>query len=119
MQPAFATIPQSINGVVAPGGLLGIAACSVEKLGLLSSTHTVSWSAGALDGEVTIEVADEVNYTGAWAPLAVVNFQTTSSGISGPKQDYVNVPGGYAAFRHRITKQVTGGTVTTKITGSV
>lgn len=119
LQPTFAQIQDGISGVVAPASLLGIAACSVEKLGLLSSTHTVDWSAGVMDGEVTIEVASTVNYTGAWAPVVVINFQTTSAGVPGPKQDYVNVAGGYAAFRHRITKQVTGGLVSTKIAGSV
>lgn len=119
LQPLFALIQDGTNGAKVPDILQGVAACCTEKLGLLSTTHTVTWDAGVMDGEVTIEVADEVNYTGAWAPVGVVNFQSTSAGVAGPKQDYINVPGGYAAFRHRITRQVTGGTVTTKIAGSV
>lgn len=119
VQPGFAQIQDGINGVSAPSFILGIAVCCTEKLGALTTTHTANWTAGCLDGEVTIEVADEVNYPGAWAPIAVLNFQTTSAGVVGPKQDYATVTGGYAAYRHRITKQVTGGTVTTKIAGSV
>ncbi len=118
-QPKFALIQDGTNGVKVPDTLVGIAACCVEKLGALTTTHTMSWTAGCLDGEVAIEVADEVNYTGAWAPVALVNFQTSSPGVQGPKQDYATITGGYAAYRHRITKQVTGGTVTTKIAGSV
>jgi len=118
-QPQFALIQDGINGVKVPDSLVGVAACCTEKLGLVTTRHTVNWSAGCLDGEVTVETADEVNYTGAWAPVGVINFQTTSPGVNGPKQDYIDTPGGAAAYRHRITKQVTGGTVTTKIAGSV
>lgn len=119
VQPLFALIQDGTNGAKVPDSLVGIAACCTEKLGLLSTRHIISWGPGVMDGEVTIEIADEVNYTGAWAPVGVINFLTTSAGVQGPKQDFLDLTGGAPAYRHRITKQVTGGTVTTKIVGSV
>ncbi len=114
VQPTFALIQDGINGVQAPASLVGIAACCTEKLGLVSTNHHVSWAPGVVEGEVTIEVADEVNYVGAWTPLAVVTFAG-----SAPKQDVVTIDGGYGAYRHRITAIVEGGSVTTKIVGTV
>lgn len=95
---------------------LGCVAVSVEKLGLLTTTHYINWATGVVQGEVTIEVADEPSYTGPWtaAPGGVVTF----SG-SAPKQDIVQIPGAFAAFRHRISSAVVAGSVTTKIAGSV
>src|SRR5437016_3236434 len=113
VQPKFALIQDGVNGARVPDALVGIAAVNCEKLGLVGSTHHVRWAEGVLEGEVTIEVADEVNYTGAWTPVAVVTF----SGLA-PKQDYVTVAGTYAAYRHRITQPVQGGSVSTKIVGS-
>ncbi len=118
MQPAFALIPDGINGARVPSGLVGIAAVNCEKLGLIATTHHVNWAPGVLEGEVTVEVADEVNYTGAWTPVAVVNVQTTSPTVQAPKQDVVQVDGSYGAYRHRITGYVAGGSVTTKIVGA-
>ncbi len=117
MQPKFALIPDGVSGVAVPAGLVGIAVVNCEKLGLISTNHHVNWAPGVLEGEVTIEVADEVNYTGAWTPIRVVNYQTTSSTVQAPKQDVVTIDGTFAAFRHRITGYVAGGSVTTKIVG--
>lgn len=131
-QPSFATVKDGLSGVAVPDSLVGVALVNCEKLGLLSSSHYVSWGAGVLVGEVTIETADEVTYTGAWMPVAVVNFATgvTPSGIAaitafddptqaGPRQSAVNIVGAFKTFRHRITGSVQGGTVTTSIAGAV
>jgi hypothetical protein len=114
LQPTFAAIPDGLSGVAAPAGLLGIAVVNAEKLGLLTTTHHVRWNEGVQVGEVTVEVADEVTYTGAWKSVAVVTFAGQA-----PYQDFVTVTGPHAAYRHRITTQVTGGSVSTKIVGSV
>lgn len=113
VQPLFALIPDGINGARVPDALVGIAAINCEKLGLDATTHHVRWNEGVLVGEVTIEVASEVNYTGAWTPVGVVTF----SGVA-PKEDTVTIKGPYGAYRHRITQQVQGGSVTTKIVGT-
>src|SRR4051794_21326651 len=89
-------------------------AASLNRLGLVETTHHISWSTGVSVGEVTIETADDVDYTGTWAPVAVITFAGTA-----PKQDYARVQGTYGAIRHRLSVAVTGGTVTTKIEGSV
>jgi len=90
------------------------AAVKVGKLGLVDTTHYITWGDGAISGEVTIESASKAGYTGTWAPIAVVTFTS-----DGPKEDYVRVQGAYGALRHRISSPVSGGTVTTKIVGSV
>ncbi len=114
IQPLFAQLQDGTSGVQVSSSLQGIAVVNCEKLGLLSTTHHVRWLEGVLEGEVTIEVADEVNYPGAWTPVAVVTFTGQA-----PRQDIVTVAGGYGAYRHRITAPVQGGSVTTKIIGSI
>lgn len=112
LQPALANIG-ALSGVAAPVGLSGLALVNCEKLGLDTTTHYINWSSGVIQGEVTIEVADEVNYTGAWTLVATVTFAGTA-----PKIDYVTVEGAHGAYRHRITQPVVGGSVTTKIVGT-
>jgi hypothetical protein len=113
VQPLMALVPSGISGVRVPDALLGVAVVNVEKLGLESSSHTANWAAGTLEGEVTVEVADEVNYTGAWQPVAVLTFNGQA-----PKLDIVQIDGSYNCFRHRISAPVAGGSVTTKIVGT-
>lgn len=113
VQPLFALIPDGLSGVRVPDALVGIAAVNTEKLGLITTTHHARWTEGVLQGEVTVEVADEVNYTGAWTPVAVLTFNGQA-----PKEDYVTVAGTFGAYRHRITLPVQGGAVTTKIVGT-
>lgn len=108
-QPNLA--PFSGSGVIVPNP--GVAAVSVEKLGLLSTTHHVKWSAGVLVGEVTIECSGEVNDTDPWSPLYTLTFSGQA-----PKQDSVVINGTFGALRHRITVPVAGGSVTTKVTGT-
>ena len=88
-------------------------AVDCKQLGLFTSTHYFRWSAGVLAGEVTIETADDVAYTGEWVPIKVVTF----AGLS-PRQDMVTIDGAYAALRHRVTGAPSGGSVTTKILGT-
>lgn len=129
-QPGLAPF-DGMCGVATPNP--GIAAVNVEKLGLLTTSHNVNWAAGVLQGEVTIEIADELSYTGPWVPIAVVNFvagvtsiapNTAVKNVSGsagqpaPRQDVVIIEGAYGAYRHRITQPVVGGSVTTKIVGT-
>lgn len=84
------------------------------RLGLLETTHHISWGTGVTAGVVEIEVADDPAYTGTWAPVATVTFSGTA-----PKQDYVRVAGAYKAMRHRISTAVADGTVSSRIVGSV
>jgi hypothetical protein len=115
IQPLFATIPDGVSGVRVPDALLGIAVVNCEKLGLRTSTHHIRWNAGVIQGEVTIESASEVTYTGAWTPLRTVNFQAIAQ--NAPREDLVIIDGNAAAYRHRITLPVAGGSVTTKMVG--
>jgi hypothetical protein len=89
-------------------------AVDLSRLGLIEATHYISWSAGVVSGVVQIETADSSIYTGTWAPIATITF----SGAA-PKQDYAAVTGSYAAIRHRISTAVVGGTVSTRIDGSL
>jgi hypothetical protein len=89
-------------------------AVDLSRLGLTEVTHYVSWSAGVVSGVVQIETADSSTYTGTWAPIATITFSGTA-----PKQDYAAVTGSYSAIRHRISTVVVGGTVSTRIDGSL
>lgn len=82
--------------------------------------HHISWATGVTSGVVTIECADDADYAGTWAPMAVVNF--TTSGNTAPNQDYVYTPGRPRAIRHRISTVVAGGvapSVSTRLVGSL
>ncbi len=82
----------------------------------LTTKHLVEWSEGVSVGEVTIEEAASEDYTGTWAPVAVVTFD--GSVTPAPKVDSTNTNANGMAYRHRITLRIEGGTVTTKISGS-
>lgn len=69
----------------------------------------IVWGAGVTSGVVTVESAVDQNYTGTWAPLAVVTFAA-----SAPKQDIVQITGVHWSLRTRVSTIVAGGgTVTT------
>ena len=88
-------------------------ATDLKRLGPISTYHTISWGVGVASGTVEIEAAETVDDT-AWASVSTVTF----TGGLGPATDYVNVPGGATALRHRISTIVEGGTVSSKISGS-
>lgn len=74
----------------------------------------ISWGTGVTSGVVEVEVADDADYAGTWAPVATVTFSGTA-----PKQDYVYLPGQPKAIRHRISTVVANGTVSTRLVGSI
>lgn len=84
--------------------------------GCLSTTHYVRWGEGVQRGEVTIETAAKPDFAGKWQTVGVVTFDGSTD--PAPKNEYLNVPGTYGAFRHRITDPIDGGTVTTTIVGA-
>ena len=78
--------------------------------------HHIKWASGVTAGAVTIECADDDDYTGTWASMMVVTFSGTA-----PNQDYVYTPGRPKAIRHRVSTTVSGGaspSVTTRLVGS-
>lgn len=83
--------------------------------GCIDTTHTIIWSQGTGAGTVEIETASDAAAEGTWAPVSTVSYDGTSEL---PHTDYVRVQGSYAAFRHRISGIVEGGTVTTMIMGA-
>lgn len=87
-----------------------------RHLGSINTKHSIEWAEGVATGEVTIEEADKEDYAGAWALVATVTFD--GSVTPAPKVDIVNATANGRAYRHRITGQVEGGSVTTKISGS-
>lgn len=87
-----------------------------RHLDVITTKHSVEWAEGVSVGEVTIEEADKEDWAGAWALVATVTFD--GSVTPAPKVDIVNVNANGRAYRHRITTQVEGGSVTTKISGS-
>ena len=66
---------------------------------------TVIWSAGVGAGEIVIEAADTVNYSGTWYELDRQPFAVNAT-IMG------TYPGPVRFVRARVTTTVTGGTVT-------
>lgn len=86
-----------------------------RNCGAHNTTHTIEWGDAVSTGEVTIETADNENYTGTWK--AVTNGVIAYSGSS---EDVLYVPGAYGAFRHRITSPLNDGAfVTSKIRGAL
>lgn len=66
---------------------------------------TVIWSAGVGAGEVVIEAADTVNYSGTWYELDRQPFGVNATVMG-------TYPGPVRFVRARVTTNVTGGTVT-------
>jgi hypothetical protein len=83
--------------------------------GCEDSTSIIEWGDGVNAGEVTVETAYRPDYAGLWTPLAVFTFDGSTD--PAPKTEYVRHQGAYRAIRHRITLEVEGGTVTTRIRG--
>ena len=69
----------------------------------------VHWGKGAKDGEVIIECADVKSFSGTWAELK--RMPCTGSN----RLDLYEHNGPCVFIRARITKAVSGGTVTTKL----
>jgi hypothetical protein len=65
----------------------------------------IVWGAGVGSGGVTIESAHDPNYTGTWAPLAVVAWTAAS------KEDIIQITGVHDAIRTRISTVIGGGTI--------
>src|SRR5688572_22779177 len=69
----------------------------------------VHWGAGATSGEVIIECADSKNFSGTWAELK--RIPCTGSN----RLDLYEHNGPCVFIRTRITRALSGGTVTTKL----
>lgn len=86
--------------------------------GVVETSHYINWNDGTTTGEVTIETADDPDYAGAWVAVTTVTFD--GAAVAAPKVEYVRVQGAYPALRHRVSQPVNdGGSVTTRISGSV
>lgn len=70
----------------------------------------VVWGAGCSAGAVQIETADDIEYTGTWAPLG-----SAISWAAANKQDVLQVSGALGAIRARVSTTIVGGTVNVKI----
>lgn len=108
-----------INSVLLDGaavaGSTGTTTKGFRNSGILDTTHSIKWNSGVNVGEVTIETAPKETYDGTWTPYAVVTFD--GSVTPAPKVETVRIQGSFGAFRHRITQELDGGTVTSVITG--
>lgn len=93
-----------------------IGVVDLSGLGCDTTTHMIKWGEGVQAGVIQIEAADRANYTGQWAPILTVTFD--ASATLPRKQEYVSVPGTYAAMRHRVDGVIEGGVVSTRIDGS-
>jgi hypothetical protein len=69
----------------------------------------IYWDEGTQDGEVIIECADSKHFSGTWAELERLPW----SGAN--KLDLYEHNGPCVFIRTRVTKAITGGTVTTKL----
>lgn len=69
----------------------------------------VYWSAGSNDGEVIVECADSMRFSGTWAELKRIPW------TGADKLDLYEHNGPCVFIRTRITKAILGGTVTTKL----
>lgn len=69
----------------------------------------VIFSPGVTAGTVIVESADSSSFTGEWASLVVLPFVTAN------KQHVVQITGGLAAVRTRISVAIVGGTVSSKL----
>lgn len=71
----------------------------------------VRWGEGTTGGEVTVECADSASFSGTWIELTTIPWTTPNSQVQydhdGPCQ----------FIRTRISRAITGGTVTTKVQG--
>src|SRR6266404_6032866 len=74
-----------------------------------SQSVQVHWGPGATDGEVMVECADAKSFSGRWAELKRMPC-TGSNGL-----DLYQHDGPCVFIRTRITKALSGGTVTTKL----
>lgn len=84
----------------------------VSRWGLLTSAHTVYWDDTAVDGEVVIESAPTPGYAGIWVNEGTIPFVAPS------RADLVMVNGPRAVIRHRVSRIVLGGTVSSRIDGA-
>lgn len=73
----------------------------------------VQWGAGATDGEVMVECADVKSFSGTWAELK--RLPCTGSN----RLDLYEHDGPCVFIRTRISKALSGGTVTTKLQAMV
>ena len=72
---------------------------------------TAKWSAGSSLGVLSIEEADDDDYTGTWSVITTVTQSAASS------EDVVHITGAVRAVRARLSTGVTGGTVTVVVRG--
>lgn len=109
-----------INSVLLSGASTADSAGTTTKgfrnSGIVDTTHSIKWGEGVQVGEVTIETAPKETYAGTWTPYSVVTFDGSTT--PAPKVETVRIQGVFAAFRHRITQELEGGTVTTVISGA-
>jgi hypothetical protein len=104
-------IDQAVLNGARAANTAGVA--NLRGLGCLSTTHTVRWDDGVGAGVVVLEVADDVTFTGTWQLMQTFPF-------AGPNRvDVYKLDGPYKAIRHRITEDIVGGTVTSRIMGSM
>ncbi len=89
----------------------GTAVAVALRTGPTELVHYIKWGTGVSAGQVVVEGAGRIDDT-AWAPLLTITFDGTA-----PKQDAPRTPGGHAVIRHRISQEVLGGTVVTKLEG--
>lgn len=73
----------------------------------------VEFDGASAAGQIVIETAKEISYTGTWAILATVNWAAIN------KVHYVAVTGAFRTLRARIASAVTGGTVTVHMVGNI
>lgn len=93
-----------------------VAVADLSRLGCLETTHIIDWGAGVQSGTVQIEVASDPAYAGTWASVYTATFDPTVG--DAPRQDYIRVPGMYAAMRHRVDGVVESGFVSSRIDAS-
>lgn len=89
---------------------------SVYLSGAEGYDHSITWDAGSLGGEVTVEAADSPTFAGTWAFIGKVSGPAAPA--NAPKMDLISGSTTGKYVRHRVSQALAGGTVSSRIKGT-
>lgn len=110
-----------VNIGVSPSGLILNAQSAANTVGLISGdivrsvrelAFYVHFGTGTSAGQVVVECAHSIDFTGTWANLATVNWAAAN------RVHNVAITGTHLAVRVRISTEIAGGTVDVYGTGN-
>lgn len=79
----------------------------------INTTHVIKFSAGTGAGTIVVESADTAGYSGTWTLETTLAWAAANSELNFKLDKRVG------AVRHRVTVNVTGGTVDTSVQGEI